>query len=1004
MGAPEDEIRIRVYQALRYLFPRLENPDIAVELATGNGDADVVCRNLVVETKKRGVLGVHRRQTDPTAESPQAQLERYLNALSSSPRLIGAAREDWRGLVTDGTRWEFYRYYPDRVAGSRLDPDAPDAVIEIERTSEIDALLFRLRDAVDRSAKLAPPSRDGKWATDRLRYFEDLAERVQSSSSFGVKLDLWKNMLEGAFINAPSSAPETLRLFASHTLLVLTARAVGEAVAPPLDLRKEPSEAKHIELSRGFPSWLIDSAGEEGVGLIEDLREDVTRYDWRRSEHDYLKDLYHAIIPKQVRHDFGEYYTPDWLARAVCEEVLDPEWREQVVDEVVAGNRSGPAVLDPACGSGTFVYHATRLLLESAGKHPELMHSPFEQAQVANMLVAGIDLHPVAVELAQTTKRLAFAGLGDIPELDSLNVFMGDSLRWSMKSKAGLTFDDLLVSIPVGDEEPIRLPRSLVLSEDFPLDVKKIFEKVLLDDPNAETALLSVLGQRSKTETECIKAAFRRFREFHQSGRNHIWQWYIQNLAEPYRLSAGTITRLVGNPPWVVYNKIDVSRSTARQDALRSHSQDRRLWAAGNLAPHNDLAAVFVATCVDEYLAEKWGGAKFGFVLPHAALRARQWARFRSGEWTSITSDRTCNVDLGHAAWDLTGVQPPPFPHAAASVVFGEKIGSGAASSRSERLSTIHSVVGDGIDGKSPWRDVERRIEFKPAPSWATSPSHAYAYRFRQGATLVPQSLVVFSPDDEHDSLGNSVGFTTQPAKEGWNALRRTGTVEKRFVLEAVFSKHVVPFGTKGRLNVLAPVAPNRRELLPGLPDGRGTRQFRDYWDSADSDYRRKRRPKSPETLLGQIDFRGKLSARLKHISEPCVVFTTSGSWLTSAVVPGGAIIDSTLYWALSDDENELHYLAAIFNAPALAQFFREAGRRSDRHFHTGPITCLPIPAFDKADYLHAQLARHSRRAHDHVAKGELRTRKKILEDGGLRPHLDAIDACVREMIPDYVS
>ena len=46
---------------------------------------------------------------------------------------------------------------------------------------------------------------------------------------------------------------------------------------------------------------------------------------------DTLKDLYHTVIDREIRHDFGEYYTPDWLARAVCEEVMDAEWRKETI-------------------------------------------------------------------------------------------------------------------------------------------------------------------------------------------------------------------------------------------------------------------------------------------------------------------------------------------------------------------------------------------------------------------------------------------------------------------------------------------------------------------------------------------------------------------------------------------------------------------------------------------------------------------------------------------------
>ncbi len=76
----------------------------------------------------------------------------------------------------------------------------------------------------------------------------------------------------------------------------------------------------------------------------------------------------------------GEYYTPDWLARVMVRElVTDP------LDQ---------RVLDPACGSGTFIAEAVTHYIEAAngsGQHPK---------QVLDRLlesVAGIDVHPVAV-------------------------------------------------------------------------------------------------------------------------------------------------------------------------------------------------------------------------------------------------------------------------------------------------------------------------------------------------------------------------------------------------------------------------------------------------------------------------------------------------------------------------------------------------------------------------------------------------------------------------------
>jgi hypothetical protein len=88
-------------------------------------------------------------------------------------------------------------------------------------------------------------------------------------------------------------------------------------------------------------------------------------------------------------------------------------------------------VLDPSCGSGTFVFHAIRLYLktaEAAGiASTEAIRGVVEQ-------VIGIDVHPVAVTLARVTYLLAIGShrLQQRPEF-TVPVFLGDSMRWGQE-------------------------------------------------------------------------------------------------------------------------------------------------------------------------------------------------------------------------------------------------------------------------------------------------------------------------------------------------------------------------------------------------------------------------------------------------------------------------------------------------------------------------------------------------------------------------------------------
>ena len=77
----------------------------------------------------------------------------------------------------------------------------------------------------------------------------------------------------------------------------------------------------------------------------------IARFDWQKAPNDVAAILYETVIPPEERRQLGEYYTPDWLARAIVREVVtDP------LDQ---------HVLDPACGSGTFVAEAVTHFIES---------------------------------------------------------------------------------------------------------------------------------------------------------------------------------------------------------------------------------------------------------------------------------------------------------------------------------------------------------------------------------------------------------------------------------------------------------------------------------------------------------------------------------------------------------------------------------------------------------------------------------------------------------------
>lgn len=186
-------------------------------------------------------------------------------------------------------------------------------------------------------------------------------------------------------------AADSDALWVQHTYLVMVARCIAVALnQPPPDLA--PFD------------WVDD-------GPIRRIQEQVDQFRLAEAEGDILQVLYASLIDRDDRHGLGEYYTPDWLAAKVVREAVQCPQRQKV--------------LDPACGSGTFLFHAIRHVLAATVDLP-----PQHRVATACAQVTGMDIHPVAVIIARTTCLLALAPVLDARrDLSAVPVTLSDALQ-----------------------------------------------------------------------------------------------------------------------------------------------------------------------------------------------------------------------------------------------------------------------------------------------------------------------------------------------------------------------------------------------------------------------------------------------------------------------------------------------------------------------------------------------------------------------------------------------
>ena len=166
-------------------------------------------------------------------------------------------------------------------------------------------------------------------------------------------------------------------LFLAHTLLITYAEIIAHAVTGTSVALIEP----------GVFDWVVDVRG--GEAFVHTLARRLNGFAWASVEHDLLSGLYQSMIGASARKRLGEYYTPDWLAVTLVAEVLDDPLNQRV--------------LDPACGSGTFVFHAVRRHLAATASIDSVTRHVF-----------GTDVHPIAVALARVNYLLAIGQRGTV--------------------------------------------------------------------------------------------------------------------------------------------------------------------------------------------------------------------------------------------------------------------------------------------------------------------------------------------------------------------------------------------------------------------------------------------------------------------------------------------------------------------------------------------------------------------------------------------------------------
>lgn len=458
----EEEIRIEVEKQLAFVQKeagvKLQGKH---EFTVASGRVDSVYNCVIIEYKNPSSAAA---RIGPTASAPGAkkvveQIKSRFYDMRSKETL-----NTLFGVGCDGNHFIFVRYYNDKWQVQ--DP------VEVNKHSA-ERFLWALFNLGTKGKRFEPDylagdfgSAEGSVAREGIKVLYD-AISATTNAKAQTFFNQWKILFGevcGYDVESPSEKIKKLAdfygvpatgvkpaemLFAVHTYYALFMKLlageiighfhklpslIGKMLAAPsaVKLKAELTELeaggifRHLGITNFLEgdlfAWYLPAWSDEIEDLVRKMTARLDQYnpgtlaEEPAESRDMLKKLYQQLFPKSVRHDLGEYYTPDWLADHVLNElgyVGDPDKR----------------ILDPACGSGTFLVMAiTRIRSWYEKNRAKLRYGEGELCKKILANVVGFDLNPLAVMAARTNYLIAIRDLVSHVDRVEIPVYLCDSI------------------------------------------------------------------------------------------------------------------------------------------------------------------------------------------------------------------------------------------------------------------------------------------------------------------------------------------------------------------------------------------------------------------------------------------------------------------------------------------------------------------------------------------------------------------------------------------------
>lgn len=709
---------------------------------------------------------------------------------------------------------------------------------------------------------------------------------------------------------------------------------------------------------------------------------------------DILQEVYMELIPMEMRHLMGEYFSPDWIV-------------EHALDMVGYDGNIEKTLIDPCTGTGPFLTQAIKRVIQKKGA----VLTKDDIIKITNNIV-GIDINPISVVAAKANYILiTFSAYFDNCDEDfsvpvNIPIFIADSILAPVVYTEE-NEDILRLSTSIG---VLELPKfeSFSKGNEF-LTTLSYF---IHEKPNYEIFKNIVISKQliNSRYEPIVKKLFDKLYVLHRSGKDSFWPIILKNSFAPTMIG-DKFDYVVGNPPWIAWKSMSKSYREGTLAIWQSYGIFEKN-AYDKKTTHDDFGMAVTYVSIDQYLKD---GGSMVFLLPASFLKSTKGGEgFRKFQIIRNGQDIPFAIDSVH---DFSDVNLFTIATVAIKFLKGKKM-----IYPMENYVVYHQKGRRSkFDSHCDWNTVSQQLSFEKFLSqpvdqhdiqsaWLTLKNMNFAdsvldrtkpryYRGRKGIEPAGAKgiYVLKKPQRENGLLRIENDITRQRRQDIKNKGVHIGLVEETFIFPMLGGRNISKWKVNSNEFMMVPHSTLYKYGIPEKELSKispYTYMWLDYYHDEllhsriqnGKFFNPDRNPFYRLDNVGEYTYApykvlwkeqtGSMSAVVVSTYLKSIPYADPKLFTEDKII----VVDSKVLMLDVYNEMEAYYVCGIINAPIITEIVDGYAIPTNRGVDV--LKYIAIPKYNAANEKHSYIAEISKCIHDKAAKGvEYSTLEKQLSD-----------------------